>query len=266
MWRKNYTRHWMLMFAKFDSSRFCRPQSAQFNTPLECILRTTQLDDGVEAYKALSYVWGDPDKRTPLTVNGRDVPVTINLESALRYVRDKTEPVVLWADAVCINQDDEEEKGRQVSLMGSIYREADLVIAWLGEAGHDSDLIMDIPAASLPQEEQDDDDSVENKDSATKDKGTSNCQGSSLSFDVEQYTAEQSAALKHPMQRDYWSRLWVVQEVLLAKTVVFKCGNDSVSGRLFYTMLEKHDSGFNMELDGRFQKQSGHWRDTFYWR
>lgn len=40
---------------------------------------------------------------------------------------------MLWADAICINQDDVQEKGHQVNMMGKIYTKAIGVIVWLGQ-------------------------------------------------------------------------------------------------------------------------------------
>ncbi len=72
-------------------------------------------------YICLSYVWGNVDITEPLTVDDREVRVTANLVNCLYHLRQPKDPVVLWADAICINQQDTEEKSFQVSLMGDIY-------------------------------------------------------------------------------------------------------------------------------------------------
>ena len=54
----------------------------------------------VSKYKALSYAWGSTQKKIPIIVNGVQVPVTINLECALRHLREPEEPVLLWVDAL----------------------------------------------------------------------------------------------------------------------------------------------------------------------
>lgn len=97
---------------------------------------------GQPPFCALSYVWGDPTDTKDIVVNGHVVPITTSLEAALRHVRtkwaahrraDDPSRFRLWADAICINQSDMDERGRQVQLMGDIYRSADLVLAWLGQ-------------------------------------------------------------------------------------------------------------------------------------
>lgn len=59
------------------------------------------------------------------------VPVRRNLLCALRVLRAEGH-LVLWIDALCINQDDNRERGHQVEMMGDIYRKASCVLSWLG--------------------------------------------------------------------------------------------------------------------------------------
>jgi hypothetical protein len=78
-------------------------------------------------YVALSYTWGDPTKTKEIFVNGKSVQVTVNLEHALRILRNKLPMRVgvrLWVDALCVNQADVEEKNLQVQRMRDIYKQA----------------------------------------------------------------------------------------------------------------------------------------------
>jgi len=95
-------------------------------------------------YEALSYTWGDENKRRDIVIDDFRVSVTVNLEVALRHLRLESEPRVLWADAVCINQQDDNEKSKQVQLMLDIFASASKVLAWTGEASYDSDDAMDL--------------------------------------------------------------------------------------------------------------------------
>jgi hypothetical protein len=71
------------------------------------------------------------------------VSASINLASALQYIRDKEEEVVLWADAICINQEDLDERSKQVQfVMDEVYKDAEEVLVWLGEESEDIDLAM----------------------------------------------------------------------------------------------------------------------------
>jgi len=91
--------------------------------------------DSLPPYEALSYCWGDSKDRFPITCNGvRGLAVTENLHSALKRLQLPNQPRLIWADAICINQEDIDERGSQVRLMKDIYRRASSVVIWLGEA------------------------------------------------------------------------------------------------------------------------------------
>lgn len=78
-----------------------------------------------------------------LVVNGEAIPARENLLSALRAFRRRKDTAYLWVDAVCINQDDLDEKMTQIKLMGDIYSLAERTVIWLGPAENDSDVAMD---------------------------------------------------------------------------------------------------------------------------
>lgn len=84
-------------------------------------------------YEALSYTWGNQSKTGIIRNYDKDILVTPNLHSALRYLRLEDRDRVLWVDALCIDQGDVDERNCQVRLMGNIFSEADRVIVWLGE-------------------------------------------------------------------------------------------------------------------------------------
>ncbi|KAI7722827.1 hypothetical protein KC353_g160 [Hortaea werneckii] len=95
-------------------------------------LEIVSLDSEPE-YKAISYVWGDATDTTVMFVNGgRAIEITRSLAAALRCFRDSRAFVALWADAVCINQEDLQERADQVRIMGWIYASAIQVNVWLG--------------------------------------------------------------------------------------------------------------------------------------
>lgn len=83
-------------------------------------------------YTCLSYVWGDPKVLRPAIINGQHIQITKNLYDALVHIRSRSEVLVTWADAICINQFDIDEKSRQVALMTKVYRQCLKVYIWLG--------------------------------------------------------------------------------------------------------------------------------------
>ncbi|TRX90447.1 hypothetical protein FHL15_008616 [Xylaria flabelliformis] len=102
--------------------RVLRIKPGRGDEPLSCSLKIVSLDRWPRyRYDTLSYHWGTSTTRIPISVNNRIMPVTPSLFDALRSLRRPYRTVTLWADALCINQDDLREKNTQVPLMGRIY-------------------------------------------------------------------------------------------------------------------------------------------------
>jgi hypothetical protein len=103
-----------------EEIRLLTVSPGKLNDELECNLNVVSLTSD-PSYIALSYCWGDEKLRGVITVDDNKVSVTQSLEDALRYLRSGTKVVVVWADAICIHQTDDEEKSFQISFMGKIY-------------------------------------------------------------------------------------------------------------------------------------------------
>lgn len=99
---------------------------------IECELHITSLDDSPQ-YEAVSYTWGRPTRDKAIKLTGSLVPLGDNLFSILRHLRYPDRPRTIWVDALCINQDDVEEKKGQVQIMARIYSECEQCLIWLGE-------------------------------------------------------------------------------------------------------------------------------------
>ena len=107
--------------------------------PLQGTIYHTTLERTVP-YWAISYVWGDPSAANELITPEGNIRLTDSLHSAIKCLRNDTDHVFLWADAICINQDDNEEKAQQINMMSRIYNSAESVMAYLGDEANDSDL------------------------------------------------------------------------------------------------------------------------------
>lgn len=112
---------------------------------IKCHLFTcTLLDSGsTHPYEALSYVWGPENNQQSISIDNCELPVRANLHAALSHLRDRFMERIIWIDAMCINQEDNDEKGQQVQSMAKIYAKASRVIVWLGEAAGDSDQVLE---------------------------------------------------------------------------------------------------------------------------
>ena len=100
-------------------------------TRIETMLNHVLLSNKPE-YEAISYAWGSPDDTNTVLVNGIDMLVPSNLELCLQYLRKPDEALHLWADSICINQQNTRERERQVGMMGEIFRSCTSTYVWLG--------------------------------------------------------------------------------------------------------------------------------------
>ncbi|KAF2636477.1 hypothetical protein P280DRAFT_473023 [Massarina eburnea CBS 473.64] len=100
----------------------------------EC--RVISPDNG-DSYEALSYVWGDAAATRTVSISGYRVEITETLYTAFERLRSPDSKRTLWADQVSINQTDDEEKGHQVILMRTIYKQCSECLIWFGRIPSD---------------------------------------------------------------------------------------------------------------------------------
>jgi hypothetical protein len=108
---------------------------ATYDIPIGTLSRARRLlrASRLPLFHALSYVWGDPTKSHEIWIDGKRFAITRNLYLALRSMQSGvTGTMHVWADAVCINQEDNSEKSAQIQLMREIYQSASEVRIWLG--------------------------------------------------------------------------------------------------------------------------------------
>jgi hypothetical protein len=97
-------------------------------------------------YEALSYEWGGSERTETINIqNGFKMHITESLYNALRDIRRESilKERVVWADAICINQNDLHERQQQISMMGTIYRKASRVITYMGPEKDDSSMAVE---------------------------------------------------------------------------------------------------------------------------
>ena len=117
--------------------------TGKFDDSIEITLRTWSLDEELY-FEALSYDWGSEKSPTPIHICDYPHVISSNLEIALRHLRSNEVPRVLWIDALCINQQDLDEKANQVQLTNRIYSSAKKVLIWLGPKDDTRDTVMSI--------------------------------------------------------------------------------------------------------------------------
>lgn len=160
-----------------------------------------RIEDALITYDALSYTWGDPEKVEEIQVNGKRLPIARNLYMGLLHLRDPKERRRLWADAVCINQDENSERNHQVKMMQKVYLCASSVIVWLGELEPDSALTLDM---------------ILDYNNHLKDMAN-----------ITWYHPHALVGLSRLFQNPWWRRIWIVQEVVAARELVILLGRTS---------------------------------------
>ena len=102
--------------------------------------------DSEATYDAFSYTWksepGEYDGFVNIACSGHELRIGRNLFEALSQLRTVPGVKYLWADAICINQDDLQERAKQVRLMGSIFHKARRVHCWLGVGDDEARLAL----------------------------------------------------------------------------------------------------------------------------
>jgi hypothetical protein len=187
-------------------------------------------------YQALSYVWGgDLRDKELLTPNGM-IPITTSLYKALRALRQNDQSVMVWVDAVCINQSDTKEKAQQIRLMPEIFQACEHTYAFLSEGSPAIDqaleMLMEVRARTLREKRQlfkGGDADGEHLPQIMSTWG-----GNRLPpFDSPLWTS-----VKALFSLPYFRRAWIIQEVVAAPIVKFVCGQWLIDWKDLYAALE----------------------------
>lgn len=201
---------------------------------INCRLEVASLNDETSTpeYYALSYTWGAPTEYGRLkamsnetnkstTCQGRPLWITENLKAFLK--RLQRNPWLsgrkFWIDAICINQQDMDERANQVKLMGHMYSSAKTVVSWLGE----EDEYTKTAFRALERISE-----CTRSNSLDETPAYLRCEGRQLKVgDVSDRDAW--LAVGKFVQRRYFNRCWMIQEVILGKEVKVLCGGQQIS-------------------------------------
>ena len=175
--------------------------------------------DNVPEYTAISYVWGDPLlKRQTVSCGGRRLDVTKTLYDALVKLRDVQRPRLLWADRICINQQDVTERSQQVRLMGEIFRGAAVVTISLGDddKGEEKEILTFVRDMVHHFDGEGDSSTWEGRKFILRDSPSRNCARNPFE------------GLLRLFRKPWFSRTWVVQEYGLAKMAIAMFGDQTI--------------------------------------
>lgn len=198
-------------------------------------------------YTCLSYCWGSPDATENIFIDGKTYTVRRNLHSYLQCIgRFEPDRDYYWIDALCIDQDNPEERNHQVRLMGSIYSSAARVIAWLGPVPDNMKLALRWLGCLFFQ--------------GTYDTGMVQlylphniylAQGDHCSkYDGE----DASDFVDFVSKNEYWGRAWITQEIILSKKVLLRLNNYLIEYKDLLQALCRFPSFSIEDPMGRFRR------------
>lgn len=171
---------------------------------IRCKLSTRSLDIDKFTYHALSYLWGAETPSYTIQVDGKGFRVRENLWRFLRRAQRRFHDIPFFIDAICIDQTNLHERNQQVQMMGEIYTHSELTIAWLGEGIVEADsalpFVRGISHLTLLE-----------------------LQNYYVGYDRRQRQQAWSSVYTLCNLR-YWSRVWIVQEILKPKSILLVYG------------------------------------------
>src|SRR6266480_2595140 len=205
--------------ASFDAFTYCCPLQGRnirlLEVRLGSVLSTLEIRlieknlDEAE-FEALSYVWGNQGRKERIKCNDCWLSIGSNLYDALCERRRRGSTTFLWADAICVNQDNNQEKTHQVRLMREIYARADRVIIWIGKERLKDSKGFQL-AKSLYQKCHGERYDI---DTGVLDFGDFDCESKGVS---EPLFDPNWIALFEIISHPWFGRVWVIQELLVAQ-------------------------------------------------
>ncbi|KAF5611918.1 heterokaryon incompatibility protein [Fusarium subglutinans] len=218
---------------------------------LRCQLWQAYLNDNdIIPYEALSYTWESQSTPHEIIVDEKILPITESLYEALCHLRRPDADRMLWIDALCIDQTNIKERGHQVNRMGEIYKKADKVIVWLGYlSGNATQLksaitMLEAQVAQLPGVAR----GWPREDPRWK------SQWRQIEDNLGPFCRDKLVdGLESFMEKPWFSRVWILQEVANAKKIIVTCNLGEIPGWIFallpHAMEVKVTEQFQAVLD-----------------
>jgi hypothetical protein len=195
-----------------DSIRLLKlKRRSLFSGVIQAELESRPFHEADFQYEALSYTWGSPSPKSLILINGHPFYVGPNLHAMLHARSMMFGERLVWVDAICINQNDGKEKSVQVKRMEEIYPKSKRTIAWLGDS-FDTPLAVKMIHKIVNRWEMFD-------------------QAPDEVFDTYLWKTRypEWRALSLLVKNEYFSRIWVFQEVMLGNNFQFYVGGHYLS-------------------------------------
>ena len=223
------TKHWPRPLVKETEIRLFRMTGSitiDECSYLKCEFVHADLDEA-PSYHAVSYAWGSLNVNYPIIINDNEcLLITRSLQDFLLQAflfPEKTRNALFWADQLCIDQYNTDERSQQVLLMHRIFQQSQLTHLWLGKEDESTQwldiLLAAIGASSLKYQ------------TARKAVSRPSIQKaiSILASDpaigvIPSGSFPGWEAVERITNRPWFSRMWVFQEAVAAPTSFFVCG------------------------------------------
>ncbi|KAI7089654.1 hypothetical protein KC356_g2306 [Hortaea werneckii] len=208
------------------------PATDPSEVPVKCSLWHANLGQEPKPdHETISYTWGRSKECKTVMLDDCPLNVPVSAERAIRRMRLQDQSRVLWIDAICINQDDKNEKNHQVGIMAEIYSSASQGLIWLeGEAEASTEKALESINAACAEACAETNDFRDLYAKVRGDIGTTRLPDP-LPF------APNFAALTRFFRRPWFGRRWVIQEALLAPSSLCIIG-DLEATRIVLAMWE----------------------------
>ncbi|KAK3986013.1 heterokaryon incompatibility protein-domain-containing protein [Cladorrhinum sp. PSN332] len=182
-------------------------------------------------YHALSYYWGDPTPTRIIAITDLELSSKRHRyhlhENLWRFLHRAWELQLFdhwfWTDSLCLDQRNTHEIQRQVPRMGEIYSAAEEVIIWLGDEQQDVGTLRAFQRW---------DELVLSRDRAEHEDEWRNA--------LKETAKSCRTGTDRILSLEYWTRVWIVQEVVLAAKARVMCGSVSLSLDEFQSKARLH--------------------------
>jgi hypothetical protein len=179
-------------------------------------------DKHCSPYVALLYAWGKVRNTRSILINGHVLEIGEKLHAALLHLQIVLPAsIMLWIDAICINQNDIQERSEQVQHMREIYSNANEVVIWLGPSFGGSDELF----AYIKEHEA---------RCFTEKADSESC--------TTPFGAELQSRLRTLIRLPYWKRYWIVQEFVLAQNARLLCGLEFLRREDFIRIIYEYSN------------------------
>ncbi|KAI6888141.1 hypothetical protein KC325_g1483 [Hortaea werneckii] len=186
------------------------PATNPSEVPLKCSLSHANLSQEPKPeYETISYTWGESTERKTIIVDNFRLEVPVSAERAIRRMRLRDQSRVLWIDAICIDQDDIEERSNQVGIMAEIYSHASHGVIWLGDADDSTEKALESIKTACAEG------CVETNEFRDLRAKIDDDGGFGRTLEPLGFTPD-FAALARLLRLPWFCRRWVIQEALLA--------------------------------------------------